>query len=374
MMAPVRPPDGRGRGKREGRRRRGYPAVFCVLLISIGLLAACSRAATVVTTTTRPAPGTVADPVAPSIYSVKTGRFIETVEVGDGALLVSPPSKKAVPGISAVQADSLFDADYSFKGIYAFDVVGLGSATVTDTQDQTTSYDTRQTSGSSSATAAATTTTAKTTTTTKPPPTTTTAPPPTTTTAPPPPTTTAPPPPTTTTALPPSTTTTAPAPTTTTVPPPTTPVYEKRLAWVGIAVGQKPSCAGGTPSIMAVVIDAYTGLDVTQIEVTGGCNGAATPAFSKPFELESVPWSIVGPGSTAITAIIPRCGLYVGWTQVTVKTVLAIQVQAAVPYDPSCAQTGVRSRVIDLVVPLGSSENTVPHAPGGLIDQLDVLP
>ena len=65
---------------------------------------------------------------------------------------------------------------------------------------------------------------------------------------------------------------------------------------------------------MALVIDADTGLDVTQIEVAGGCNGASPPAISKPFELESVPWSIVGPQSTAITATIPRCGLYVGWT------------------------------------------------------------
>ena len=374
MAASINPAE--GRGPTGVRRRRGYPAVFCVVLASIGLMA-CSRAATVVTTTTRPPPGSVADPVAPSIYSVRTGRFIESVEVGDGALLVSPPPKQAVAGISALQAESLFDADYSFKGIYAFDLVGLGSATLTETQDQTTSYDTRETTRSTSAAAATTTTTRPVTTTTikRPPPTTTTAPRPTTTTAPPPTTTTAPaPPPTTTTAPRASTTTTAPPPTTTTVPPPTTPVYEKRLAWVGIAVGQKPSCAGGVPSVMALVIDAYTGLDVTQMEVTGGCSGAATPAFSKPFELESVPWSIVGPGSTAITAVIPRCGLYVGWTQVTVKTVLAIQVQAAVPYDPSCAQTGVRSRVIDLVVPLGSNANSVAHAPGGPIDQLDVLP
>ena len=151
VMASINPSEGRVGGLIGARRRRGYPAMFCVLLTSTGVMAACSRAATVVTTTTRPAPGSISNPVAPSIYSVKVGRFIETVEAGDGALLVSPPSKNAVPGITVKQATSLFDADYSFKGIYAFDVVGLGLVTLTDTQDQTTSYDSRLASASSSA-------------------------------------------------------------------------------------------------------------------------------------------------------------------------------------------------------------------------------
>jgi hypothetical protein len=312
---------------------------------------------------------------------VAEGRFIQSVEVGDNTLVVSPPPKHASSAITPVRATSLFDADYSFQGIYEFDVLGLGSATLEDGQAQDTSY---VRTGSGAAT---------TTTTTKPPPpttTTTTRPPTTTTTRPPPPTTTTAPPPTTTTAPPPTTTTTpatapppttAPAPTTTTTaPPPTTTTtspashpYKKSLAWVGIAVGQKPACAGGTPSVIAVVIDAYTGEDEVQIQVAGGCAGPGSPVISRPYELESVPWAAVGQASTAITARIPTCGVYVGWTVLS-GGAGATQVQAAVPYDPTCRSTAPDSKIINLVVPLGASQKTVPHAGIGEIDHLDVLP
>src|SRR5579862_1233352 len=99
-MASIYPPEGRVSGFKGARRRWGYPTVVCVLLTSTGVLAACSHAAKVVTTTTRPVPGSVSNPVAPSIYSVKGGRFIESVEAGDGVLVVSPPPKSAVPGIT----------------------------------------------------------------------------------------------------------------------------------------------------------------------------------------------------------------------------------------------------------------------------------
>lgn len=159
------------------------------------------------------------------------------------------------------------------------------------------------------------------------------------------------------------------------MPGPASPVYDKRLAWVGIAVGQKPACAGGTPDVIAVVIDAYTGHDVVQMLVTGGCDGPGPPpGISQPYQLESVPWSVVGQASTAIDATIPSCGIYVGWTELNVGASTSTQVQAAVPYDPHCRSTAPTSKVIDLVVPLGPGQDAVPHAPIGGIDHLDVLP
>jgi hypothetical protein len=350
-------PTARGHSTPKGRGRQpAYPVVLVVLLAS---LAGCSHSAslgTTTTSTTRPAPGTGSDPVAPSLYSVRAGRFVESVEVGDKTLVVSPPPKTAIAQIGEVRAASLFDADYSFQGIYQFDLLGLGSATV-DAQPQETSYYLK-----SAPDVASTTTTKPVTTTTRPPPTTTT-----TTTAPAP-TTTAPAP--TTTSPGPTTTTTAPPPTTTTTSPST---YDKRLAWVGIAVGQKPSCAGGTASVIAIVIDAYTGNDVVQVEVRGGCHGSGSPAVSHPYELESVPWSPVGQASTAVVVRLPDCGIYVGWTVLDTGSG-PTQVQAAVPYDPSCGTTAHGTKIIDLVVPLGSGRNSPPHAAIGQIDNLQVLP
>jgi len=125
--------------------------------------------------------------------------------------------------------------------------------------------------------------------------------------------------------------------------------------------------------VIAFVIDAYTGQDVLQIEVPGGCDGPGTPVVSRPYEMESVPWAPVGQASTAINVRIPACGVYVGWTELTTGTG-ATQVQAAVPYEPRCKSPVTTSRIIDLVVPLGPAQKTVPHAAIGGIDNLDVLP
>jgi hypothetical protein len=355
------------------RQRPGghYPVVVCAVLVSIAAIAGCSQAGRVVTTTTRPPPGTAKAPGAPSIYSVTAGRFNQFVAVGGKNLLVAPPPKNADPAITGTQAAALFDADYSFQGIYAFDVLGLGLATLDQTSAQDTSYVTglQQASAVTTTTRPATAPPSSTTTTAPPPTTTTTAPPPTTTTTAPPPTTSAP-----TTAPAPTTTTTAPPPTTTTTAPPAGPAaYKKTLSWIGIAVGQKPSCAGGTPSVLAMVIDAYTGHDVFQVVVPSGCGTPGSPAISRPYQLESVPWSPVGPTSTAIVVQIPACGVYVGWTELTAVASLPTQVQAAVPYDPACP-TGADSKIINLVVPLGSQQSSVAHAAVGDIDNLDVLP
>lgn len=373
--------------KRHPSRLASAIAALAVL----GAVAGCSQAARVqATTTTHPRPGTPSNPVAPSIYSVGADRFVESVELGGKVLVVTPPPKDAVPTVTAAQARSMFDAYDAFSGIYKFDLLGLGEATLEQTTSRSPSQTTSQTasysiptrvlkpSAESSATTAppkSTTTTApKTTTTTTRPTTTTTAPPPTTTTAPPPTTTTAPPPPptTTNTTVAPATTTTTVPPTTTTVPP-APPLYEQTLAWVGFAVGQKLSCAGGTPNTVAIVINADTGQDVVAV-ASGGCNAPPSPIVTvHPVELESVPWSVVGPTSTAIFAQVPGCGSYVGWTELTIGSVTATQVEAAVPYNPRCADLAPVTKIVNLVVPLGSGQSTVPHAPVGPVDNLEVL-
>ncbi len=368
-------------GRRHPLRLFGIVSVLSVL----GAVAGCAPAhRTQVTTTTQPHPGTPGNPVPPSFNSVRLGRFVDSVEVGGKVLEVVPPPKKAAPVITAAVAKSLFEAYESFKGIYKFDILGLGDVTLDQTAAHTASYvapvqqnvttaeistvTTKAPSTTSTTRAATTTTTThRTTTTTKAPPTTTTtaAPPPTT-------TTTAPPPAQTTTTAPPTTTTVPPPPpTTTTTPPPR--LYEHTLAWVGIAIGQQPTCAGGTPATVAFVIDANTGHDVVTVS-TGGCGAALAPVVNvHPFELESVPWSVVGPSSTAIVAQIPRCGSYVGWTELTAKSGTETQVDAVVPYDPKCPDLAPVAKTVDLVVPLGSGPKTVAHAPLGPVDNLKVL-
>jgi hypothetical protein len=349
---------------REPGTRRHVPApvILVASLAALGVIASCTPVAHAgSTTTTHPRPGTPRNPVAPTTASVESGRYVQSVELAGKTLEVTPPPKSAYPSVTLAEATALFDADYAFSGTYGFDVIGLGSATIDEPLTQ---------SALTSAKSTTTTTKPATTTTTRAATTTTTAPPPTT-------TTTAAPAPTTTAAPAASTTTTtaAPAPTTTTTtapPAPVLPSYNHRLAWVGIAVGQAPACAGGTPAIVAMVIDAYSGHDV--LEVTDGGCGSAGPSVSRPDELESVPWTLVGPTSTAVDVTIPACGYYVGWTELTVKSNTYVQVQAVAPYDPPCSATTTAAKVVNLVVPLGSTSSSVPHAPIGPVDNLDVPP
>jgi hypothetical protein len=353
-----------------GNRYRYRLAASVAALAVVCAAAGCSHSTAVKsTTTTRPRPGTPNDPVPPSVYSVGAERFVESIDVGGTVLLVSPPPKQAAPSVTAVQAASMFDAYDAFNGIYKFDMLGLGVATL----DQTPSRPSQATSY-----LVPTATTARSTTTTRVAPTTTTVPhPTTTTTTAPPPTTTLPPPPTTTSTLPisttttglPTTTTTTAPTTTTTAPPPK--LYDQTLAWVGIAVGQSPACAGGAPATVALVINAYTGQDVVAV-AAGGCETPAPIVTTHPVELESVPWSAVGPTSTAIAVDVPACGSYVGWTEITIGSATATQVEAEVPYSPQCADLAPAQKVINLVVPLGGGQS-VPHAPTGPVDNLQVL-
>jgi len=363
------------------------PLACLSALAALGAVAGCTQAKVIAstTTTTRPRPGSAADPVAPSLSSVRAGNYVTSVTVGGGVLVVSPPPKGAAPSITATDAMSLFQADASLQGTYAFDILGLGSATLDQAAEQSAYYrmasSTPVVASLTSASASVTTTTtakpaATTTTTTKaaaPTTTTTTAPPP------PPPPTTSPPTTTPTTSAPTTSTTAAPTATVpTTAPPPTLPAYDKTLAWVGIAVTQNTTCTGSTggagesPGFVAVLIDAYTGTNVLDVS-QAGCNSTAAPTVARANELQSVPWALVGPSSTAIVAEIPACGTYVGWTGITQGLNTLIQVQASVPYDPQCASTAATSTIINLVVPTGANQSTVPHAPLGPITSLLAL-
>ncbi|MGO9343390.1 MAG: hypothetical protein ACLP6E_12865 [Acidimicrobiales bacterium] len=123
--------------------------------------------------------------------------------------------------------------------------------------------------------------------------------------------------------------------------------------------------------MVAIVINAETGRDVVAV-TTSGCDGSAPAITTDPVELESVPWSPVGATSTAIVVDIPACSAYVGWTDLTIGSNVDTQVEAAVPYDPKCPDLGPTQKVINLVVPLGGGQS-VPHAPTGPVDNLEVL-
>ena len=97
--------------------------------------------------------------------------------------------------------------------------------------------------------------------------------------------------------------------------------------------------------------------------------------MTEPNELLSVPWQPVGPTSTAVQIQIPACGHYYGWTQVpTTGGGLADQVVVSVPFDPTCGSTVPQTQAVDQVVPLGSGQGLVDHAPVGPVQALEALP
>jgi len=104
-----------------------------------------------------------------------------------------------------------------------------------------------------------------------------------------------------------------------------------------------------------------------------GCNSTTAPSIAAADQLQSVPWALVGQSSTAVVAQIPACGSYVGWTDVPQGSNNLVQVQASVPYDPQCGSTSPVPHTINLVVPTGTGQTTVPHAPGGPIVNLQAL-
>jgi hypothetical protein len=335
-------------------------------------------------------------------------RFVSAVDLDKGGLIVTQPPATARAAVSETEAETMFEATDAVQGRFAFTILGLGIVTVAPRVERTTPSST-------------------TTTTAPPPPSTvpsTTAPPPpprprpTTTTAPPPPPTT-----TTTTTVPPTTTvastaTTAAAfapatrrrpvtlmatpatnetPVTTQTPsgpstgapsPSALPTYHQHLAWVGIAWGGRETCPGSTTTTqpastvattyVAVIIDATTGHRVLAYRSggTSPCTGTTRPpAVTAPNELVSVPWEVVGPSSTAVEIHVPPCGQYYGWTQIQVAGGgVADQVVVSDPFDPQCGTAVSLSKTVDQVVPLGSGQGLVGHAPVGPIQALQTLP
>jgi CelD/BcsL family acetyltransferase involved in cellulose biosynthesis len=167
----------------------------------------------------------------------------------------------------------------------------------------------------------------------------------------------------------------------------TLPAYHRRLAWVGIAWGATVTCGASTTTqpasgtattYVAVVIDARAAHRVIAYRSAGTspCTGAAeAPSVSEPNELLSVAWQPVGPSSTAVQIQVPPCGRYFGWTQVPeTGGALADQLVVAVPFDPDCGTTVAQSQPVDQVVPLGSGQAQVAHAPVGPIQALQALP
>jgi hypothetical protein len=309
--------------------------------------------------------------VAPSTTAVVGTRFAVAVELDHEGLLITPPPAGALRKVTvtASEADTLFEATDAVEGPHAFAIFGLGLVTVAP------SLEAPATTTTVPVPAPAPSTSAPLPTTTSPSPTT--APTATTTT-----TTTAVPATTTTTAGPGQTTAVG-AVTTTTSPLPT---YHQRLAWVGIVWGAPTSCPGptttqptapGPTSYVAVVIAARSENSVLAYRSGGSapCTGTPeAPAVTEPDELLSVPWQPVGPASTAVQVQLPACGEYYGWTQVMAPgDASADQVVAAVPIDPTCG-SAPQSQLVDQVVPLGSGQGLVGHAPLGPIQALQALP
>ena len=330
-------------------------------------LAALLGVAVVACSCTKATPGGVPSSAPPSglpsISSVSGSRFTTTVDLDDGGLVVQPPGNVR-PQLSAAAAGAVFRSADVVAGDYRFALLGLGVVTIAPDITSPTPSATAPTSAGATSTSAASA--AGTTTTTRAPGTTTT-------------------PVVTTTSAPVTTTTSAPGSTTTTGPPPA-PLshYDGRLAWVGIVWG--PRC-GSSPSTtstaaaqrrdayVAVVLDAETGRDVVAYTSRGvsGCGGTdEAPHASAPDELVSVPWSLVGPASTAVAVTVPACGSYYGWTEAPTPSTTTLQVIARRPYD-GCPTTAATTQPVDSVVPLGGAQNQVQHAPLGPVAELHTL-
>jgi hypothetical protein len=127
-----------------------------------------------------------------------------------------------------------------------------------------------------------------------------------------------------------------------------------------------------------VIIDARTGHQVIAYRDGGSsaCAGSAgTAVVTEPDELLSVPWQVVGPASTAVQIEVPACGHYYGWTQLPAAgNEVTDQVVVSVPFDPTCGATTPQSQLVDQVVPLGTGQVLVQHAPVGPVQALQALP
>ncbi len=269
---------------------------------------------------------------APSVAAVSNGRFVARVVLGHGDIVVTPPPGGFRPRVPKALAWTMFRSSDSAEGTHVFAILGLATVTVAQGAGGLAGLPAPAELG---------------------------------------------------------TTTTTPTTSTTTTPPtvPLLPIYQHRVAWVGISWGGLLACPQGASSAaklvpdaseVAVIFDATTGHDV--IGYSSGadpsCSGSpAAPSVVRPNELVSVPWQPVGPTSTAVRVTIPACGQYDGWNEVQGPgTQSAIEVVASVPFDPQCAATSAQSEEFDDVVPLGSSQQQLAHAALGPVEALRVLP
>jgi len=329
---------------------------------------------------------------------VAGARFVSSLDLDGGELVVGPPGA-AKAHVPLATAETMFRAADAVDGTYDFSVMGLGVVTLTLpgssppttggpfgtappgppgsalTTTTTTPSAPRVTGGpSSTAASGGPSTTARSATTSA---------------------TASPSPSTSTASGVPSSTVAGTAPGTTTPSSSTTsasaggaasslPRYEQRLAWVGVA--WNPPCpagattaAGTTPSstprqpaatsrYTVVLFDARTGRDALAYTSRGPstCGGRSQgPVVGRPSELVSVPWQPVGPASTAVQVSLPACGTYEGWTELPSPGGGQVtEVVAHVPFDPACGRPA-SVQVVDDVVPLGTAQSTVSHAPLG---------
>jgi hypothetical protein len=266
----------------------------------------------------------------PSLSSVVAGRFSSPVQLDKGGLVVLPAGH-STPHVSEKAAEAMFRAADVVDGAYRFSVLGLGVATVRARAETgpagpgtASSSTTAGTDGSTSSTNGSTIGGAP-----------------------------------------------ARAP---------LPRYDARLAWVGIVwgVGCPGSGAGsrGAARYVAVLFDAETGGSALSYTSRSAptCAAPVRPAGTgRPAELESVPWELVGPATTAVRVTVPACGTYYGWTAVAGAGVDAVEVVARVPYHPACGSDAPTSEAIDDVVPLGATQAKTPHAALGPVDGLQTL-
>jgi len=226
------------------------------------------------------------------LSSVTGGHFVSRVELDSGDLVVEPAGKSK-PRISAATAQALFRAADVVDGAYRFAVLGLGRVTVSPAVSTSSTTTTgpgpaTTTTGATGATTVvgATTSTTHATTTTTPASNATTS----------------------TGAGAETGATAAPSPTSTTAPgAPALPLYDNRLAWVGIAWGADCPARAGTSRLatryVAVILDAETGrsaLAYTSRSAVACSGPVQAPSIARPDELVSVPWQPVGPTSDPV--------------------------------------------------------------------------
>jgi hypothetical protein len=282
----------------------------------LGVIGACGIAVLLAscTTTSQPTASGGSDTSGqPTPTSVEHGRFVTPVDLDDGGLRIEPPGA-ATARITMKTAAAMFGATDAVQGDYRFAILGLGVTSISPRRSTTT-------------TAGQTTTTGQAT-----------------------------------------TSSTSPLPT-----------YNGRLAWVGIAWGLDcPARTSDAPTRdVAVIFDAQSGRDVIAYTSRGvaSCGGPQLPpTLSRPQELVSIPWTAVGPTSTAVNVTIPACGSYYGWTEQPGPGTAALEVVARWPYDSRCPSGVAQTQTVDDVVPLGDAQNQVPHAPLGPVAGLRSLP